>query len=338
MRGGSGRTGRTAPAWARGAGVYDDAPMSGSFPVEVHGLRHDYGERPVLRGVDFAVGPGEIFGLLGPNGGGKTTLFRILATLMSPSGGRALIFGHDVEREARAVRESIGVVFQSPALDRKLTVRENLHVQGRLYGLSGAALREAADGLLARMGLSDRARDRVDQLSGGLMRRAEIAKGLLHRPRLLLLDEPSTGLDPGARRDLWSLLLELRDREGTTLLLTTHLMEEADRCDRLAILSEGRLVATGTPRELKSEIGGEVIVIHTPSPAEVRDAIEARFGGPVGIVDGTVRLERPSGHAILPGLMEAFADRVDSITVGRPTLLDVFIHKTGHRFLGDQAA
>jgi ABC-2 type transport system ATP-binding protein len=311
--------------------------MGAPDPVSVHDLVHDYGERRVLRGIDFSVGPGEIFGLLGPNGGGKTTLFRILATLMRPAGGRALIFGHDVAREPREVRRSIGVVFQSPALDRKLTVRENLHVQGHLYGLSGAALREAADGLLARMRLSDRAGERVDRLSGGLMRRAEIAKGLLHRPRLLLLDEPSTGLDPGARQDLWELLLELR-RDGTTLLLTTHLMEEADRCDRLAILSEGRLVATGTPRDLKGEIGGDVIVIRTSAPDDVRAAIETRFGGPVRVVDGTVRLERSSGHEVVPRILEAFADRVDSITIGRPTLLDVFIEKTGHRFLGDQAA
>ncbi len=312
--------------------------MSAPAAVAVHELVHDYGDRRVLRGVDFSVGQGEIFGLLGPNGGGKTTLFRILATLMRPAGGRALIFGHDVVREAREVRLSIGVVFQSPALDRKLTVRENLDVQGRLYGLGGGNLRKSTDEMLRRVRLLDRAEDRVDRLSGGLMRRAEIAKGLLHRPRLLLMDEPSSGLDPGARQDLWDLLRELREREGTTLLLTTHLMEEADRCDRLAILSEGTLVAEGTPRELKSEIGGDVIVITTAAPVEVRDGIERRFGGPVQVVDGTVRLERPSGHELIPRIVEAFRDRIDSVTLGRPTLLDVFIHKTGHRFLGDQAA
>jgi len=312
--------------------------MSVPHAVDVQGLVYDYGERRVLRGVDFSVGRGEIFGLLGPNGGGKTTLFRILTTLMRPAGGRALILGHDVVREAREVRLSIGVVFQSPALDRKLTVRENLHVQGRLYGLRGGALRAAATDMLRRVRLLDRAEERVDRLSGGLMRRAEIAKGLLHRPRLLLMDEPSSGLDPGAREDLWNLLRELREHEGTTLLLTTHLMEEADRCDRLAILSEGTLVAEGTPRELKSGIGGDVIVITTPAPAEVRDGIEKRFGGPVQIVDGTVRIERPSGHELIPRIVEAFAERIDSVTLGRPTLLDVFIQKTGHRFLGDQAA
>jgi ABC-2 type transport system ATP-binding protein len=189
--------------------------------------------------------------------------------------------------------------------------------------------------MLRRVGLGERADDRVATLSGGLMRRAEIAKGLLHRPRLLLMDEPSSGLDPGARQDLWVLLRELRQRDATTVLLTTHLMDEAERCDRLAILNDGMLVAEGTPRELKDGIGGDVIVIATAFPEEIRSGVEARFGGPVQIVDGTVRLERPSGHELIPRLVEAFADRIDAVTLGRPTLLDVFIHRTGHRFSGD---
>ena len=310
--------------------------MTSPACVQVQGLVHDYGERRVLRGLDFSVGQGEIFGLLGPNGGGKTTLFRILATLLRPAGGRALVAGQDVAREAAGVRRSIGVVFQSPALDRRLTVRENLDVQGRLYGLGGRALRQAGDEMLRRVGLGERADDRVAALSGGLMRRAEIAKGLLHRPRLLLMDEPSSGLDPGARQDLWVLLRELRQRDATTVLLTTHLMDEAERCDRLAILSDGMLVAEGTPREMKDGIGGDVIVIATASPEEIRSGVEARFGGPVQIVDGTVRIERPSGHELIPRIVEAFADRIDSVTLGRPTLLDVFIHRTGHRFSGDE--
>jgi ABC-2 type transport system ATP-binding protein len=310
--------------------------MTSSPCVQVQGLVHDYGKRRVLRGLDFSVEQGEIFGLLGPNGGGKTTLFRILATLMRPTGGRARVNGHDVAREAAGVRRSIGVVFQSPALDRRLTVRENLEVQGRLYGLGGRDLRQAAGEMLRRVGLGERSGDRVAALSGGLMRRAEIAKGLLHRPSLLLMDEPSSGLDPGARRDFWDLLRDLRQGDATTILLTTHLMEEAERCDRLAILSEGALVAVGTPRHLKDEIGGDVIVIATPSPEEIRLGVETRFGGPVQVVDGTVRLERPSGHELIPRIVEAFADRIDSVTLGRPTLLDVFTHRTGHRFPGDE--
>lgn len=314
------------------------APMSLPAVVFVEGLLHDYGSRRALGGIDLSVGRGEIFGILGPNGGGKTTLFRILATLIRPTGGRAAILGHDVVREARQVRAAIGVVFQSPALDRKLTVRENLAAQGRLYGLAGRRLKERLEEMLRRVGLSDRGDDRVEILSGGLRRRAEIAKGVLHRPPLLLLDEPSSGLDPGARRDLWALLDEMRARDSVTILLTTHFVDEAERCDRLALLCAGRLVACGTPAALKSEVGGDVIVIATRAPEALRDDLERRFGPGARVVDGTVRLERPSGHALVPRIVEAFADRIDALTLGKPTLLDVFIHKTGQRFPGQGAA
>lgn len=314
------------------------ALMSSSHAVEVQGLVHDYGPRRALFGVDFDVPEGAIFGLLGPNGGGKTTVFRVLSTLVRPTGGRATIFGHDVVREAREVRETIGVVFQAPALDRRLTVRENLRTQGRLYGLEGARLRHEAETMLRRVRLDDRADDLVETLSGGLRRRAEIAKGLLHRPRLLLLDEPSAGLDPGARSDLWEQLDDLRTRDSVTILLTTHLMEEADRCDRLAILSQGTIVASGSPRDLKAEIGGDVISIASPSPGALRDEVERIFGGPAALVDGTVRLERARGHELIPRIVDAFPGRIDSVTIGRPTLLDVFVRKTGHRFWGEEEA
>jgi ABC-2 type transport system ATP-binding protein len=306
-----------------------DLPM-----VEVEALVHAYGDRRALEGIDFTVAPGEIFGLLGPNGGGKSTLFRILSTLLRPVSGRAVVLGHEVTREPGAVRDAIGVVFQSPALDRKLTVRENLITQGRLYGLGGSSLHGEVGRMLRRVSLEDRADDLVETLSGGLMRRAEIAKGLLHRPRLLLLDEPSTGLDPGARADLWDQLLQLREQDGVTVLITTHLMEEAERCDRLAILSRGRLVACGAPRALKAEIGGDVIAIACADPAALAADLERRFGGPVSIVDGTVRLERPRAHEMIPRIVDAFPGRIDSVTIGHPTLLDVFIRRTGHRFWG----
>ncbi len=305
--------------------------------VQVEGLLHDYGPRRALAGIDFFVNAGEIFGLLGPNGGGKTTLFRILSTLLRPTAGHASVLGFDVARRPREVRAGIGVVFQAPALDRKLTVRENLETQGHLYGLGGRGLRQAADAMLSRVGLSDRAGDRVETLSGGLMRRAEIAKGLLHRPRLLLLDEPSTGLDPGARNDLWEQLRELRARDGVTVLLTTHLMEEAERCDRLAILSRGALVACETPRALKAEIGGDVLAIASSDPERLRPEIERRFGGPVSVVDGVIRIERPRAHELVPAIIEAFPEQIESVTIGHPTLLDVFIRKTGHRFWGEAA-
>ena len=211
--------------------------------IEISGLRHRYGEREALRGVSLTVERGEIFALLGPNGGGKTTLFKILSTLMRVAQGSVRVLGHDLRGEARRVRSSIGVVFQSPGLDPKLTVAENLVHHGHLYGLGGASLRARVTAVLADLDLTDRAGDLVETLSGGLARRTDLARGLLHGPELLLLDEPSTGLDPGGRRDFAQLLRALRDRGGVTVVLTTHYMEEAERADRVAVLHEGSLVA-----------------------------------------------------------------------------------------------
>jgi ABC-2 type transport system ATP-binding protein len=300
--------------------------------VETEALVHEYGARRALDAVSFAVEPGEIFGLLGPNGGGKTTLFRILATLLSPTGGRARVLGHDTVGGAAAVRRSIGVVFQSPSLDRKLTARENLFDQGQLHGFSFRETRARADAMLARVGLADRARDLVEKLSGGMRRRVELAKGMLHEPRLLLLDEPSTGLDPGGRRDLWIYLEAVRAESGVTSLLTTHLMEEAERCDRIAILDRGRLVALGTPAELKAQVGGDVLTLGAPEPEALAADIRAQLGVDATVVGGRVRLERERGHELIPRLVQAFPGRIDSVVLGKPTLEDVFIRRTGHRF------
>jgi ABC-2 type transport system ATP-binding protein len=218
-------------------------------------LTHRYGDRVALDQVCLRVNAREIFGLLVPNGGGKTTLFRILSTLVRPTAGSASILGLDLARDTGAIRRRLGVVFQAPSLDKKLTVRENLAHQGHLYGLSGKSLGERIDHLLLEFNLCDRTRDLVETLSGGLQRRVEIAKCLLHRPEILLLDEPSTGLDPGARIDLWQTLYPLRDQQDVTVLLTTHLMEEAERCDRVAIIDRGKIVAEGAPEELRSAIG-----------------------------------------------------------------------------------
>ena len=234
--------------------------------IEVAALGHDYGSRRALDGVTFSVASGQIFGLLGPNGGGKTTLFRILSTLMAPTDGSARVLGLDTVKQSPEVRRKIGVVFQSPSLDGKLTASENLKHQGHLYGLVGAELEERRVKMLRRVGVEDRRNERVDRLSGGLRRRVELAKGMLHQPEVLLLDEPSTGLDPGARRDLWLYLKEIREQDGVTSLVTTHLMEEAERCDRVAILDHGKLVALGTPDELRAEIGGDVVTLGTADP------------------------------------------------------------------------
>jgi len=300
--------------------------------VEIRSLTHRYGERTALDEVDLDVAEGAIFGLLGPNGGGKTTLFRILSTLLIPSSGSARIFGHDPVAEAAAVRRAIGVVFQSPSLDLKLTARENLKHQGDLYGVTDPA-RAAA--VLKAVGMLDRADEYCEEFSGGMRRRVEVAKGMLHEPRLLLLDEPSTGLDPGARRDLWQHLESLR-RDGVTSFLTTHLMEEAEKCDRLALLDRGKLVAEGTPDELKAKIGGDVLTIESESAQNLQSEIAERFGVDVQLVDGTLRIEKEEGHRFVPQLIDAFPERIASVSIGKPTLEDVFVGLTGHRFWAEE--
>jgi ABC-2 type transport system ATP-binding protein len=304
--------------------------------ISVAGLAHAYGGRPALSGVSFSVAPAEIFGLLGPNGGGKTTLFRILSTLLPIQQGTIHVLGYDVARQPAAVRNRIGVTFQSPSLDRKLTVFENLRHQGHLYGLYGRALHERIAELLERLGLSDRAADRAESLSGGLQRRVEIAKGLLHHPQVLLLDEPSTGLDPGARLDLWTYLERLRTGQHVAILVTTHLMEEAERCDRLAILDRGQLAASGSPAELRSAIGGDCLTIHSSNPADLSQRITEVLGISPQHFGQTLRIEVPRGHEVLRDLVERFPTEIAAITLGKPTLEDVFVQRTGHRFWEDQ--
>jgi len=298
----------------------------------VRDLVHRYKERTALHGVSFDVQPAELFGLLGPNGSGKTTLFRILSTLMIPTGGRATILGFDVAANANAVRRHIGVVFQAQSIDVKLTAAENLWHQGHLYGLRGASLKARVQEMLERVGLADRAREKAETFSGGMQRRLELAKGLMHHPRVLLLDEPTTGLDPGARRDLWQYLAILRDQEKVTVLVTTHLMEEAERCDRLAILNHGKVVGLGTPNELKQEIGGDVIVLEARDPESLAQRVQQRFRVETQVLQGKVRLEREQGHRFLTEVVEEFPGEIDGVSVSKPTLEDVFIRRTGHRF------
>jgi ABC-2 type transport system ATP-binding protein len=313
--------------------------LSPSHPgvISVQALVHRYDQRTALNGVSFEVQPAELFGLLGPNGSGKTTLFRILSTLMVPTAGRASILGHDVAKDPNALRRQIGVVFQAQSIDVKLTAAENLRHQGHLYGLRGATLTARIAEMLSRVGLSDRANERAELFSGGMQRRLELAKGLLHHPSVLLLDEPTTGLDPGARRDVWQYLRILRDEERVSVIVTTHLMEEAERCDRLAILNEGKLVALGTPVSLKREIGGDVILLDTPEPEALAEKIRIRFRLHPQVLDGQIRLERENGHRFIPDVMEAFPGEIHAISVSKPTLEDVFIRRTGHKFWTEKA-
>ncbi len=305
--------------------------------VRLQDVRHEYGARVALDGVSFEVEAGTCFGVLGPNGGGKTTLFRILSTLLQPTAGLAEIRGLDVRRHQDAVRRCIGVVFQSPSLDIHLTARENLRHSGHLYGLRGRSLESSIGDALEQMGVADRADDRVKALSGGLRRRVELAKCLLHRPAVLILDEPSTGLDPSARRTLWRQLESLRQSTGLTTLLTTHFMEEADRCDALAILDRGRLVACGAPHDLKARVGGDCIVIDCADAADLARRIRERFDCPATVVDGRVRMEHNEGASFVGQLAKAFGAELRSVTVGQPTLEDVFMRETGHGFDGDNA-
>ncbi|QDT56756.1 Daunorubicin/doxorubicin resistance ATP-binding protein DrrA [Caulifigura coniformis] len=299
--------------------------------VTVDHVEHRYGDRQALAGLSFDVATGEIFGLLGPNGGGKTTLFRLLSTSLPLQTGAITVLGLDVSRDSHAVRQQIGVTFQSPSLDRKLTVSENLQHQGHLYGLMGHDLRTRMDRLLEQLGLSDRRGDIAGTLSGGLQRRVEIAKGMLHDPQLLLLDEPSTGLDPGARHDLWRYLGQLR-AAGVTVLVTTHLMEEAEKCDRLGILDNGALVAIGTPMELRSSIGGDCVTLQSPDPDRLESLILDQFRVPVQRLGESLRIEHAQGHELLRDVVAAAGDLVRSCTLGKPTLEDVFIQRTGHKF------
>lgn len=313
--------------------------------LEVTELRHQYaapprwtaragppGDRESLRGVSFSVAPGDLFALLGPNGGGKTTLFRIVTTLAVPTSGTVEVFGIDVVRQPAAARRKMGVVFQSPAVDPWLTVLENLTHHGYLYGLTGHALARAVERALERFNLASRADQRVRTLSGGWRRRVELAKALLPEPPLLVLDEPTSGLDPIARRELLTELRRLRDDAGTTIVLTTHVMDEAAVADRVGILHEGRLAAIGTPDGLVDTIGGEILtIVPTGDPAALQHRLRQRFNLEAAIVGQELRVERRRAHEFVPGLIEAMPGEIAKVSVGRPTLEDVFLHTTGAR-------
>jgi len=309
-----------------------EAQVAAPAVISIQNVVHRYDNRTALDGVSFEVQSAELFGLLGPNGSGKTTLFRILSTLMVPVGGHAVIHGHDVALDPNGLRHKIGVVFQAKSIDVKLTAAENLMHQGHLYGLRGSLLKRRIAEMLERVGLSDRAKEKAETFSGGMQRRLELAKGLLHHPQVLLLDEPTTGLDPGARRDVWQYLRMLRDEEHVTVIVTTHLMEEAERCDRLAIINEGKLMALGTPAELKQEIGGDVILLDSHDAETLAERIRLRFHVDAKVLGEQVRLERENGHRFIADVVEAFPGEIEAVSVSKPSLEDVFIRRTGHKF------
>ncbi len=300
--------------------------------IVARGVGFSYGAQEVLRGVSFTVSKGEVFGFLGPNGSGKTTLFRVLSTLAMPARGTVSMLGQDLREASRALRRSLGVVFQNPAVDSKLTVSENLRYHGYLYGLRGARLKERKEAMLELLELKGFAAAKVQTLSSGFRRRVELAKALLHEPEILVLDEPSSGLDPGARREFFNYLLKLRASRAVTVVLTTHHMDEAERCDRVAVLHRGQLVALAPAGELKRRIGGDVVVVHAARPELLQQRLKQRFGYPVTLVDGMLRLESPRGYLLVAQIVEAFGEEVESVSFGKPTLEDVFIQLTGQRF------
>lgn len=309
-------------------------PSEAPALIRVQDLERRFGERVALAGLSLSVGGGERIALLGPNGSGKSTLLRILATLLRPTAGSAEVDGFDVVSHAAAVRHRLGTVFQSPSLDGKLTVLENLRIQGQLYGLGGAELRARMGGVLERFALAGRAGDRVETLSGGMKRRTELAKTLLHRPAALLLDEPSTGLDPAARLDFWSTLLALQAERGITVIVATHLMDEADRCDRVALLDQGRLVALGTPDELKARVGGRVLDLETGDPEALASRVAERLGIRTRPLGGLLRVEGEGTHDVAQRLQQAFPREIRAVRLGQPTLEDAFLRLTGNPLSG----
>lgn len=294
------------------------------------GVRFRYGDRIALDDVSFDVAPGTLHVLLGPNGSGKTTLFRLVSTLVEPQEGILTVAGADVRARPDAVRGALGVVFQSPALDDELTVEENLRVAGALYGLTGAELRGRIGGLLAALDLTDRTRACVSTLSGGLRRRVDLARGLLHRPRVLLLDEPTTALDPVARHTFWALLDRLRTAEGLTVLMATHLLEEADRADAVTLLHAGRVVAHGAPAALTEALGDAALWVETEAPDETAAFLHER-GATVRAHGRLLHVSAPEAPALLTALYDREALRIESATLRRPSLADVFLVHTGQR-------
>jgi ABC-2 type transport system ATP-binding protein len=304
--------------------------------VTVRGLVKRYGEIEAVRGIDLDVTPGEVFGFLGPNGAGKSTTIKILCTLVKPTAGSATVAGLDVATQRTAVRRQIGLVFQEPTLDEYLTAEQNLRFHAAIYGMPRKAVSARVDSVLELVGLADRKGSAVRTFSGGMKRRLEIARGLLHSPRVLFLDEPTIGLDPESRQDLWRYVDELRRREDITVFLTTHYMDEAERCDRIAIINSGTIVALGTPAELKAGVGDDrVRVVTADNDAAIltikkRLKVEAVPDGPALLIGV------PDGEGFVPKLF-GIGISVQSVSVSRPTLDDVFMTHAGRR-IGDEAA
>jgi ABC-2 type transport system ATP-binding protein len=297
--------------------------------VEVRDLTKRYGELVAVDGVSFDVARGEIFGFLGPNGAGKSTTIKMLCTLTEPSSGTAAVAGFDIRREQPAVRRNIGLVFQDPTLDQYLTAEQNLQMHAELYGVPRSALKSRMTQVLEMVGLEDRRSALVSTYSGGMRRRLEIARGLLHAPHVLFLDEPTVGLDPQTRSSIWRYITELRDREDITIFLTTHYMDEAEYCDRIAIMDHGRIVVLDTPEALKAAVGSDRVQITTVDDDAALAALEERFGLTGTFAEGQLTFSVPAGEEFVPRLFAELGVAIRSVSVSRPSLDDVFMSHTG---------
>jgi ABC-2 type transport system ATP-binding protein len=297
--------------------------------VSVSGLVRRYGEVEAVRGIDLTVDADETFGFLGPNGAGKSTTINILCTLIRPTAGSARVAGYDVVRERDDVRRNIGLVFQDTTLDGYLTAERNLRLHAELYGMPRGLVAPRVRDVLDIVGLWDRRNSKVSTFSGGMKRRLEIARGLLHSPRVLFLDEPTIGLDPQTRASMWSYIRELRNREHITIFMTTHYMDEAEYCDRIAIIDQGKIIALDTPQALKASIGKDRVQMHTEDDARALDALREQFGITATMAEGAVTFAVEEGEQFIPKLFSDFPVAIRSVNVSRPSLDDVFMSYTG---------
>jgi ABC-2 type transport system ATP-binding protein len=298
--------------------------------IEVENLSRRFGKIEAVKEVSFAIEEGEIFGFLGPNGAGKTTTINMLCTLLRPGGGSARVNGFDVVRQRSDVRRSIGLVFQQSTLDEQLSAEQNLRFHGYAYGIPAAQREQRMHDLLTMVELYDRRKHKVRTFSGGMKRRLEIARGLLHLPRVLFLDEPTLGLDPQTRKHIWDYLHDLRRRENLTIFLTTHYMDEAENCGRIAVIDHGRIVAMDTPDGLKNAVGGDLVTFSTADTQAAAQLVRQRYHVEPQIQDGQVRFHVTSGETFLPDFVREFPQRLLSVGLRRPTLEDVFLSLTGH--------
>ncbi len=297
--------------------------------VVVRGLQKRFGDVEAVRGIDLEVATGEIFGFLGPNGAGKSTTIKILCTLASPTSGEAKVAGHDVTSERDEVRRHIGLVFQDTTLDDYLTAEQNLRFHAELYGIPTASVAPRLQQVMEMVGLWERRASLVQTFSGGMKRRLEIARGLMHSPRVLFLDEPTVGLDPQTRASIWKYIRELKQRETITIFMTTHYMDEAEYCDRIAIIDHGKIVALGTPEDLKADVGKDRVQIRTADDDAAIAALKTKLGIESAKHEGMITFAVAGGEAFVPRLFAELGVPIRSINVARPTLDDVFLAHTG---------